>query len=354
MAISVRAVATSNPPLYVTQQESFDYYTAHFDLKPDERELYRRILLEGSIRGRYIGMDCKDDAHETNPDRLNERFLKYARRTAADAARKAMTEAQRDISQIGGLVVNTCTGYLCPGLSSYLVEDLRLGDSVKALDMAGMGCGGALPNLECAAGLIARGNPPSILSVSVEICSATLFMGSDPGLIVSNSIFGDGAAACIVENASAPDPARTGFQLLDFEAGIFPQHREQLRYRQEGGRLRNVLSRKVPVLGAKTARTVLDRLLQRRRLPIDAIRWWAVHAGGTTVLDQVGKELGLNEDQLRYSTEVFRDYGNMSSPTVLFVMKSILEKGRPASGDKGILVSFGAGFSAYACLVEFN
>jgi predicted naringenin-chalcone synthase len=351
MTTSVRALATSTPPLYVTQEEAWKFFSSHFDLKPAERDLYRRILLHGPIHGRYFGMDSKEDACETNPDRLNERFLKYARLTASEAARKAMASLALDPAALGGIVVNTCTGYLCPGLSSYLVEDLGLADSIKMVDIAGMGCGGAIPSLECAAGLVARGCRLPVLSLSVEICSSTIFMGDDPALIVSNSIFGDGAAACIM--AAVNHDEDRWFRLLDFETGVFPQYREHLRYRQESGRLRNVLTRRVPILGAQTSRTVLNRLLQRHDLSAGDIRWWAVHAGGTAVLEHAGEAMGLNQEQLRFSAEIFRDYGNMSSPTVLFALENILKNANPHAGDKGILISFGAGFSAYACLIEF-
>ena len=92
----------------------------------------------------------------------------------------------------------------------------------------------------------------------MEICSATLFMGNDPGLIVSNSIFGDGAAACVLDGFDAQSKPIL-FRLRDFESGVFPEHREQLRYRQEGGRLRNVLTRRVPAIGAQCARKVVER-----------------------------------------------------------------------------------------------
>jgi 3-oxoacyl-[acyl-carrier-protein] synthase III len=224
--------------------------------------------------------------------------------------------------------VNTCTGYLCPGLTSYVAEDLGLGRDLRTLDIVGMGCGGALPNLEAAAGLLALNGQRPVLSIAVEMCSATLFMGTDPALIVSNSIFGDGAAAVVLQNGEC-DATGGLARVLDFASGVYPQYRDQLHYRQEGGRLRNVLSIKVPKIGAKTASEVLTRLLNRHHLTQDAIQWWAVHAGGTAVLDQVGRDLGLPETALRFSMEVFHNYGNMSSPSVLFALKHIIEQGRP-------------------------
>jgi alkylresorcinol/alkylpyrone synthase len=350
----LRAIGTANPPLYVTPQRAYAFYASHFKLAPEEAALYRRLLLAGSMEGRYVGLDREEDAVETDPDRLNERFLKFARQTAAAAARQALAEAGLTPAGIGGLVVNTCTGYRCPGLTSYLAEDLDLGTDIRALDLVGMGCGGALPNLD-AAGLMAGAVQRPVLGIAVEICSATLFMGPDPALIVSNSIFGDGAAAAVVECAG---PGRRRLpagllRILDYEAGVYPRHRAQLHYRQEGGRLRNVLSPKVPHIGARTAGEVLDRLLARHQMRRGDIPWWAVHAGGTAVLEQVGRGLGLSAEKLSYSTSVFRRFGNMSSPTVLFALREILAHGKPQRGEQGVLLSFGSGFTAFAMLVEF-
>jgi predicted naringenin-chalcone synthase len=349
----LRPPATAHPGLYVTQAAAYGFLASHFPMAPEEQALYRKLLMEGPVRGRYYGLDRPEDVLETDPDRLNARFARFARLTGSAAAERAMAEAGLSAGDIGGLVVNTCTGYLCPGLSSYLAEDLRLPRSVRTLDIVGMGCGGALPNLESAGALMALNGGRPWLSVAVEICSATFYMGPDPALIVSNSIFGDGAAAVILQDETAvPDPAGL-MRVLGSASSLHPEHREQLRYRQEGGRLRNVLTTRVPVIGARLAGEALDTLLAQHQLTRRDIRWWAVHAGGTAVLDQVGRDLGLAADALQYSLEVFRSCGNMSSPSVLFALRRIVDQGRPAAGDRCVLLSFGAGFSAFATLVEF-
>jgi predicted naringenin-chalcone synthase len=216
----------------------------------------------------------------------------------------------------------------------------------------GMGCGAALPNLEAAAGMLVRSGAGPVLSVAVEICSATMFPSHEPELIVSNSIFGDGAAAAVLDLSREARPGGLA-HMLDFAAGLFPQYREELRYRTEGGLLRNHLTKRVPVIGAHTVAEVVSRLLARHDLARNDIAWWAVHPGGTVVLAQVAKELELADDALRFSYHVFENYGNTSSPSVLFVLREILDNGRPQPGQRGMLLSFGAGFSAFASLIEF-
>jgi alkylresorcinol/alkylpyrone synthase len=348
----LRGLGTATPPLYATQEEAYVFLTTHFTLKPVEQDLYRRILLDGKIKGRYLGMDAETDALETDPDRLLARFLKFGRATAVAAARRALAEAGVETGEITGLIVNTCTSYLCPGLSSYIAEDLGLKTSIRFQDLMGMGCGAAIPNLEAAAGMLARSGEGPVLSVAVEICSATMFPSHEPELVVSNSIFGDGAAAAVLD--LVPDNHPGGLaRIVDFATGLFPQYREDLRYRTEGGRLRNHLTKRVPVIGARTVTEVASRLLTRHGLSRNDIACWAVHPGGTVVLAQVAKELELSREALHFSYNVFESHGNMSSPSVLFVLREILDSGRPQPGQKGMLLSFGAGFSAFAALMEF-
>jgi predicted naringenin-chalcone synthase len=110
----------------------------------------------------------------------------------------------------------------------------------------------------------------------------------------------------------------------------------------------------VPVIGGHTATDVASQLLARHSLSRNDIAWWAVHPGGTVVLDQVARKLELASEALRFSYSIFENYGNMSSPSVLFVLRKILDSGRPQPGQKGMLLAFGAGFSAFAALIEFT
>jgi predicted naringenin-chalcone synthase len=354
------ALATATPKRYATQEEIYAFLVSHFPMQPAEKELYRQLLLEGPIWGRYMAVNGDEEICSQDPDCLIARFATHSRRIAAEAARTALSRANLKIGDIEGLIVNTCTGYLCPGLSSYLIEDLGLPPFTSVLDLMGMGCGGAIPNLEAACRMIQSGARKTVLCLSVEICSATFFLGPDPDLIVSNSIFADGASAAILsaaEPSSTPEalamPPRPTLSFIDFESVTLPRYREELRYTNQGGRLRNVLTRNVPVIGAKAVAQVVHRLLERQGLTRDAIDWWVVHPGGTQVLSAVQKHVGLEPERLRFSYEVFRAYGNMSSPTVLFVLDRILREAKPEAGSRGLLLSFGAGFTAFAALVEF-
>jgi predicted naringenin-chalcone synthase len=352
MSIVLKGLGTATPPVEMTQKEIFDYFVKNFDLTAKEEDMYKRILQGGRIKRRYLGIESKDASVSFDHEEQLARFLKYGSLTAIEAAQNALEDAGITAEDVRGLVVNTCTGYLCPGFSSYVAEGLGLNKNIRVMDLMGMGCGSAVPNLECAAGMVARSGAGPIVSIAVEICSATLFPSHEQELIVSNCIFGDGAAAAVID-VSGANYGKELACFIDFESGLFPEYREELRYRNKGGLLRNTLSKQVPIIGARTISLVVARLLEQNGLSQDDIEWWAVHPGGTLVLSQITKKMKLDEDALRFSYDVFENYGNMSSPSVLFVLQKILDSGHPPAGSKGLLLSFGAGFSAFASLVEF-
>ena len=133
-----------------------------------------------------------------NPDTLYARFAEHAPALAARAAEQALADAHTNPTEIDALLVSTCTGYLCPGISNYVIERLGLRPDLLALDLVGHGCGAALPNLRTAEALLNSGRCQRALSVCVEVCSAALYVDDDLGVLISACIFGDGAGAAVL------------------------------------------------------------------------------------------------------------------------------------------------------------
>ncbi len=350
MGVRMIGLGTANPPLRLSQEEIYQAYATRIPLSEGAQSLLQRLFMENrSIAFRHLGMDTLDDALRNSQDDLIARFEKFAVPTAVEAARKALDEAGLATEQADALVVNTCTGYLCPGLTSYIAETLSLRPDVRPFDLVGMGCGGALPALETAYNFLQVHPGRQALVISVEMCSATIFFSDDADVLVSNAIFGDGAAAAVLTN----DPGDSGIRLSGFAAGLFPEDRKHLRYATQEGKLRNVLSRRVPVLGAQHGHRVAETLLNEHDLALADVDHWLVHPGGEKVLQAFQRELDLPDEALLPAWRVLRDYGNMSSPTVLFVLEEVRRTCSPQPGQIGLLCSFGAGFSAFAGLVEF-
>jgi predicted naringenin-chalcone synthase len=305
----------------------------------------RKFLAHPSIQARRFALDSPDCLVQEDPDERIERFMKWAVDLSAQASLNAMAWAGLTPQDISALVVNTCTGYLCPGLTSYLVEELGLPRGIRAYDLVGSGCGGAVPNLQVGEEYLKANGEGVALCVSVEICSATFQMEDDLSLILSNTLFGDGAAAAVLWTRPA------GLELVATSSRHQPEDREAIRYIYKNGQLYNQLSRTLPKIVNRAVAEAVQGVLKPHGLTVADIAHWALHGGGDRVISAVAQELGLPEEKLRPTRDILASYGNMSSPSVLFSLREILNNGiRPR--DWCVLASFGAGLSAHALLLR--
>ena len=168
-------------------------------------------------------------------------------------------------------------------------------------------------------------------------------MDNDLSLILSNALFGDGAAAVVL--SSRPQ----GFELIASAGRYVPEQRESIRFVHKGGQLHNQLSTDLPDLVRKAAAGVVDDLLSMKSLKTSDIAHWAFHTGGEKIINAVRDEIGIPEDKMQATRKVLAQYGNMSSPTVWFVLDEILQNGI-LPGELCVMVAYGAGLSAHAYL----
>jgi alkylresorcinol/alkylpyrone synthase len=351
---AILSVGTAVPDRSFSQEQVLSFVLERFNIRERTRQLYRKVLSHPSIARRYFAFEHLEDALAQSLDRKNARFEKEAPRLAARALMNALATAHLKAQDIAYLAAATCTGYVCPGLSSHVVEMCGLDASVRVADLVGMGCGAALPALEQAVNF-AKAHPGRAAAVVCsEICSATFVSNDDPDIVISNAIFSDGAAAVLVRCDDEP----SGLVVRDFAARTFPQWRDELRFVSENGHLKNTLSRNVPAHAAQAVREVITDICA---VPsslggegrVRAVAHWVLHAGGEKVIAALAAELKLTAADVAGSRAVLKNYGNMSSPTVLFVLDEVMRTRAHKSGDMVAMASFGAGFSAYAALLEW-
>jgi alkylresorcinol/alkylpyrone synthase len=305
---------------------------------------------KNGIVSRHLALDPLTEAFDISPDALHERFIRHAPVLAEQAARRALAEANTAVNQIDALLISTCTGYLCPGLTSYVTERLGLRGDLMALDLVGQGCGAALPNLRAADGLLRSGLAERVLSICVEVCSAAFFLDDDPGVLISACLFGDGAAAAVLGNTRRPTGRSVEWKTC--ASVLSPLERDFLKFESKGGMLRNVLSPCVPMLAAHHARNVFDAVSTRSGFKQEEISGWILHAGGRDVLNALSESFSLGPEDVEPSSRILAEYGNLSSPFVLFALQSALASGVP--GGKWWCCSFGAGFSCHGALLEVS
>jgi alkylresorcinol/alkylpyrone synthase len=348
----VRGLGTAHPARRYTKAECLEAFqsSAWFDKLDRRARTIAELVLCGDngINARHLALDSLEEVFSIDPDTLHARFLAHAPRLAADAAAKALRDANLEAAEIDGIVVSTCTGYLCPGLSGYVVERLGLRADVPGFDLVGHGCAAALPNWQLADALLTARRCQNVLSVCVEVSSAAMYLDNDPGVLVSACLFGDGAGAAVLSQQANPN--KRSIECKTIGSLLNTAEREALRFEQRGGMLRNVLTRPVPKLAAAHAERVLDDVIGRAGVERAQIAAWVWHAGGRDVLLALRSRLGLTEEQTRYSAAILREFGNLSSAFVYFVLEAALAD--RARGGWWWMSSFGAGFSCHGALLE--
>lgn len=347
----ITGLGTANPPYRYTQADCLEALikSSRFgELKTGAQLLLKRILQSAhGIETRNLALPDLSHAFDLVPDTLHRRFLETAPALAAQAAQNALQEAGLSPKEIDAVVISTCTGYLCPGLTSYVMEQMGLRPDILALDLVGQGCGAAIPNLRTAEALLTANRAQHVLSICVEVCSAALYLDDDPGVLVSACLFGDGAGAAIL--SKIPGPANQSVEWISSETLTNPQDRDLLRFEHKNGMLRNILSPQVPALAAQYAKKVLNKTLEREGLTQRDVSAWIWHGGGKHVLDALQEQLGLSDNDVQTSRAVLNAHGNMSSAFVYFVLKMALTH-KPRGW--WWMSSFGAGFSCHGALLK--
>jgi alkylresorcinol/alkylpyrone synthase len=343
----LHALATAVPDRSLTQAESLKILQ-HPEVRSrlDRRSaLVMRTILKGEsgIARRHFAIPEVENIWRRTPDELNEGFRMEAPKLAGRALRAALEKAGVAAGELDALLVCTCTGYLCPGLTSYVAEQLGLRADAWLQDLVGLGCGAAIPLLRAGQAVLAA-RPDAVLAcVAVEVCSAAFYLDDDPGVLVSACLFGDGAAATLWRS----EPGDSGLRSHDFTTLHQPEYRDYIRFETRGGRLRNLLRPEVPGLAAAAVKHLMEEARMRKDArPIVEL---VSHGGGRDVLAAIGE--ACPGYSLEASRRVLRDFGNMSSPSVLFALEQALSTGTPDERGDWLLVSFGAGFSAHACRI---
>jgi alkylresorcinol/alkylpyrone synthase len=335
----LQSLATAFPERSFTQEECLHILEGSGALeavRPRSRDILRKVLKgDSGIVTRNLSSEKLENVFRSDAGALHRLFEKEAPRLASEALLRACLEASVRASEIDALLVCTCTGYLCPGLSSYISERLGMRPNAFLQDLLGLGCGAAIPMLEAARGITATSPGAVIATVAVEISSAAFYLDDDPGVLISLCLFGDGAAAALwrSENRGAQ------LRFSNFRTLHKPEHREKIRFVNANGRLKNQLHRSVPELAAEA----VGELYAMRSADPERI---IAHTGGRDVIEAIERRIpAFRLDETR---TVLSSHGNISSPSVLVALKEALSNPR-SPGNHFWLTSFGAGFAAHSC-----
>lgn len=361
MHLTILGQGTALPEHAIDMEEALQYAEAFAAGSEDEvrrlRLVYRKCgvdrrhitLLDGPAgTGERQGFFQLPNGHRRHGPRIGARMRRYERDAlplATRASEEALAQSELDPSAITHLVTVSCSGFAAPGVDIGLIKGLGLSQRVERTHVGFMGCHGALNGLRVARAICESNPDARVLLCAVELCSLHYAVKGEPDQLVANALFADGAAALV----AAPDLGKDGFdwRVSGTASCLIPDSGEDMSWRIGDHGFVMTLSRRVPGLIRCHLPAFVDSWLAEHGLKTPDIRSWAVHPGGPRILDGVAEALDLPGGALDVSRQVLRECGNMSSPTLLFILRRLRDQQAPRPC---VALGFGPGLMAEAAL----
>jgi len=342
---SLLSLATAVPPYVVEQAEAKARAREAFGGKKALFDRLSGVFDNAGIARRHIVAppDWYMSGHGWH-DR-NAVYLEAAEQLFIDAATAAIEKAGLKPRDIDGVVAVSTTGIATPSLDARCSARVGFRDDIQRVPVFGLGCAGGVNGLALAARLAAA-DPGSVwLFVTVETCSISIRLDSnDPAAVVATALFGDGGAAAVVTSGE-----HSLARIMGSAEKLFPDTLRIMGWDVEDPGLSVVFDRAIPPFIEEHLEATVDEMCGTLGVAREEIDRLCSHPGGVKVIDAIEAALKLNQGELNLEREVLRDYGNMSAPTVMFVLDRLLERGLP---DKVLMTAFGPGFTCAGLLLE--
>ena len=367
MTSYLSAIGTAIPAHRIAQADIAGFMARALQFGADDTRRLNALYRVSGIEQRYSVLPDYGAANgdytffPNTPDlepfpSIGQRMAVY-RREALPLALAAVQDCLKQVPDIEAaslthLITVSCTGMYAPGLDIELVQALGLRSSVQRTCVNFMGCYAAVNALKLADAAV-RANPAArVLVVSVELCTLHFQKSPEEDHLISNALFGDGAAAALVLGQPRPAPS---LALRAFHCGLEPDGHDDMAWHINDFGFEMTLSSYVPKLIQRGIRQLTDELLASLPVQLADIRAFAIHPGGRKILETIEQALGLSRADNRHAYEVLRRYGNMSSATVLFVLREVLAAATPADQGAPVLsFAFGPGLTMEAMLLELT
>jgi alkylresorcinol/alkylpyrone synthase len=309
--------------------------------------LHRNVL----VGGRHLALPLERYDHLASWGEANDAWIEVAQQTGEIAIREALELAGMDVSDIGVFVFVTVTGLATPSIDALLMNRLGLSADVRRVPIFGLGCVGGTAGVARAADLLHGFPDKAALLLSVELCSLTL-QREDLSVanLIATGLFGDGAAAAIVVGERRPE---RGPVVVASRSVFYPDTEEYMGWKISEKGFGIVLSADVPKVVKQHVRNDVDRFLEDHGLERSDISRWISHPGGPRVLEAMQEALELPDAALELSWRTLREIGNVSSTSVLLVLKQTLEEYPPEPGAYGLMLAMGPGFCSEFVLLRW-
>src|SRR4051812_4714364 len=342
---SLLSLATAVPPHVVEQAEAKARAREAFGGRKALFDRLSGVFDNAGIARRHIVAPLDWYMADHGWHDRNAVYLEAAEALFIEAATAAIEKAGLTPDQIDGVVTVSTTGIATPSLEARAASRVGFRDNIRRVPLFGLGCAGGVNGLALASRLASAEPGSHWLFVTVETCSISIRLDSDdPAAVVATALFGDGAAAAVVTSGEHSLARITGSA-----EKLFPGTQRIMGWDVEDPGLAVVFDRAIPPFIEKNLAPAIDEMCARLGIRREDIDRLCCHPGGVKVIDAIETALDLNQGELNLEREVLRDFGNMSAPTVLFVLERLLERGLP---ERALMTAFGPGFTCAGLLLE--
>lgn len=342
---SLLSLATAVPADVIAQDEAREVARAAFGGKPALFNRLASVFDNAGIARRHIVAPILWYQQPHGWRDRNDLHLEAAQHLFERAAADAIARAGLEPGQIDGVVSVSTTGIATPSLEARAGPKLGLRDDVRRVPIFGLGCAGGVGGLATAARLAGAEPGTNWLFVTVETCSISIRLDSeDPAAIVATALFGDGAAAAVVRSG-----ADNGIRITGAAEKLWPETQRIMGWDVEDPGLAVVFDRAIPPFIEAELAAAVDAMIESVGLRRRDIDRFCCHPGGVKVIDAIESALDLPQGELNLEREVLHDYGNMSAPTVLFVLDRLIRRGLPR---RVMMTAFGPGFTCAGLALE--
>ncbi len=365
----ILAIATAVPPVKMPQKEVADFMANILNLNEQDTRKLKVIYRATAIENRHSVLTdflLKEDNNfykggtscfPSTAERMaiyEQEAIKYAQMAAEGCLQQAKLNRSTPFknTDITHLITVSCTGMYAPGIDIELIERLQLAHSVQRTSINFMGCYASFNALKVANAICKSQPSAKVLIVGVELCTLHLQKSALDDDLISNALFADGAAAVYLE---ADAIAKRSLVLDDFFATLIPSGKQEMAWRiNDTGFLMKLSSYVADFLAEDTLKAI-EQLLRQSNIQFEQVKHFAIHPGGRKILEAIEKSLNISPEKNYAAYHILKHYGNMSSVTVLYVLKYLWEDMNPSQqGEKILSMAFGPGLTLESALLSVN
>lgn len=363
---TITAIGTAHPPHREPQEQALTFMSHALELSAPRKRLYRSLYKSTGIKHRYTVLEDYTKSHgelaffPNDPSQpfpgTGERMLaykKYALPLALSAIDNCLNQLDHfDKNSITHLIAISCTGMYAPGLDIDITLSLDLPTHIHRTAINFMGCYGVFNGLKAAYAFCQSQPNAKVLLVSVELCTLHFQKNTALHNMISSAIFADGAGAMLIESTPS-NPNNKALSLIDFQCDIIPNTQHEMAWDIGNSGFDMILTAYVSDAIRQGIAQFMQKLLNRQKIKFSDIDLYATHPGGTKILEACEEALSISQEQNRYAREILENYGNMSSATVIFVLKALWEElGQTDHGKHVFSCAFGPGLTLESMLLK--